>query len=285
MKMLKRLSILSICISIVPLLSPNLAEAQIDGFNFLQGFTPNFADAGTSLSVGEDFVEITNGGTQGRNIFFNTRQPIDSFTASFVYQAEAIGSLPSNPGISFIIQNDPRELEAVTSSASGAGFAGIDQSFGLVFDLTGGDFSIQQNGTLTAGKTSLEGRSPFDDGLLVSLEYDGTLLDISIDDGIQPALTQTVLISPDIATTIGSGDAFVGFGGSAASLGALSSQTISNFQFTPGAAVAILGDVNQDGVVDFSDIPAFISILFSGSFLAEADIDLNGTVDLSLIHI
>ena len=56
---------------------------------------------------------------------------------------------------------------------------------------------------------------------------------------------------------------------------------ISSFVLTGVVAVPdfILGDVNQDGVVDFSDIPAFISILSSGSFLAEADIDLNGTVD------
>ncbi len=41
----------------------------------------------------------------------------------------------------------------------------------------------------------------------------------------------------------------------------------------------ILGDVNQDGFVNFSDIPAFISILMVGEFLEEADTNQDGTVD------
>ena len=43
----------------------------------------------------------------------------------------------------------------------------------------------------------------------------------------------------------------------------------------------ILGDCNQDGVVDFADIPAFIDVLIAGSFLAEADCDLDGEVTFS----
>jgi len=42
-----------------------------------------------------------------------------------------------------------------------------------------------------------------------------------------------------------------------------------------------LGDSNQDGVVDFSDIPAFISVLQSGIFLDEADINGDGVVDFA----
>ena len=37
----------------------------------------------------------------------------------------------------------------------------------------------------------------------------------------------------------------------------------------------------MDGVVDFSDIPAFISVLSSGEFQAEADVDDSGEVDFS----
>ena len=40
----------------------------------------------------------------------------------------------------------------------------------------------------------------------------------------------------------------------------------------------ILGDCNQDGVVNFADIPTFISILIAGTFLAEADINEDGMV-------
>jgi hypothetical protein len=41
----------------------------------------------------------------------------------------------------------------------------------------------------------------------------------------------------------------------------------------------LLGDVNLDEVVDFADIPPFITLLQSGGFQAEGDIDLSGLVD------
>lgn len=41
----------------------------------------------------------------------------------------------------------------------------------------------------------------------------------------------------------------------------------------------LLGDVNLDEVVNFSDIPAFIQVLTSGHFQPEADIDGSGKVN------
>jgi len=43
----------------------------------------------------------------------------------------------------------------------------------------------------------------------------------------------------------------------------------------------LLGDVNLDGAVNFSDIPAFISALRDGEYLAEADVNEDGLVDFS----
>ena len=40
-----------------------------------------------------------------------------------------------------------------------------------------------------------------------------------------------------------------------------------------------LGDCNQDGVVDFADIPAFIQLLQAGAFLDEADVNRDGVVN------
>lgn len=47
------------------------------------------------------------------------------------------------------------------------------------------------------------------------------------------------------------------------------------------AVPELLGDVDLDGMVTFSDIPAFIAVLISGEFQAEADCDQNGVVDFS----
>lgn len=44
-------------------------------------------------------------------------------------------------------------------------------------------------------------------------------------------------------------------------------------------APVILGDVNQDGVVNFLDIAAFIAVLARSEFNADADIDQNGEVN------
>ena len=41
----------------------------------------------------------------------------------------------------------------------------------------------------------------------------------------------------------------------------------------------ILGDCNQDGVVDFADIPAFIEILITDSYLLEADVNPDDVVN------
>ena len=41
----------------------------------------------------------------------------------------------------------------------------------------------------------------------------------------------------------------------------------------------LLGDCNQDGVVDFLDIGPFVSVLSNGDFLAQADTNEDGVVD------
>lgn len=43
----------------------------------------------------------------------------------------------------------------------------------------------------------------------------------------------------------------------------------------------LYGDVNLDGVHDFGDIPAFIAVLQSGVFQAEADVNFDGVVNFS----
>jgi hypothetical protein len=52
---------------------------------------------------------------------------------------------------------------------------------------------------------------------------------------------------------------------------------LDSFQFTSASNSVLLG-VNQDGVVDFSDIPPFIDILVNSNYLREADCNLDGIV-------
>ncbi len=46
----------------------------------------------------------------------------------------------------------------------------------------------------------------------------------------------------------------------------------------------LLSDANLDGIADFLDISPFISLLSSGTFLDQADIDRNGEVNLLDIY-
>jgi hypothetical protein len=60
--------------------------------------------------------------------------------------------------------------------------------------------------------------------------------------------------------------------------GMISSTALIVTTATPGAA---LGDVNIDGEINFSDIPAFIASLQSGDYRAEADLNFDGFVNFS----
>ena len=44
---------------------------------------------------------------------------------------------------------------------------------------------------------------------------------------------------------------------------------------------AVLGDANIDGVVNVSDISPFITVLMSGIYLHQADVDQNGIVNFA----
>ena len=58
--------------------------------------------------------------------------------------------------------------------------------------------------------------------------------------------------------------------------------TLSNFEIAvTSTETTLLGDVNCDGVVDFSDIPPFIAVLLNGTFEDKADINRSGEVDFS----
>ena len=53
------------------------------------------------------------------------------------------------------------------------------------------------------------------------------------------------------------------------------------FSSQPFEFPTLLGDANLDGVVDFSDIPAFVAVLISGDYQREADCDQNEVVNFA----
>ncbi len=55
----------------------------------------------------------------------------------------------------------------------------------------------------------------------------------------------------------------------------------ANLSYEIASSNVLKGDVDMSEAVDFSDIPAFITVLQSGVFQAEADCDCSGVVDFS----
>ena len=226
------------CLALM-MLVPTTSHAQIAGFNFLDGWTLQQSDSGLPPAVGEDFIDITNGGSQQRNIWFNTPQNIDAFTASFRYQAT---DTPFNPegGISFIIHANASGLD--TSSSGAFGFAGIDSSVGITIELDNNGpqtrTGVFSNGVIGTGSTDISSFSPLD-GFDVSIDYDGRLLTLGIENGVNTPFERTTIISPDFATILNSNNAIVGFGASNSNIAGSSNftQTISNFRFSSSSAI------------------------------------------------
>jgi len=64
--------------------------------------------------------------------------------------------------------------------------------------------------------------------------------------------------------------------------GAAGAITVANFSVSDNSSPEVLlGDVNRDNVVNFSDISPFIAVLSAGIFQLEADVDGSGEVDFS----
>ena len=89
---------------------------------------------------------------------------------------------------------------------------------------------------------------------------------------------QAALMTPTAENTTNAKDPFSNFL-SDTSLGIFRDLGYETVDTTFVAREIQLGDVNQDGAVDFLDISPFISILSTDDFLEEADINQDGTVD------
>lgn len=55
--------------------------------------------------------------------------------------------------------------------------------------------------------------------------------------------------------------------------------SVSSFSLSAVSDAVLIGDVDQNGEINFLDITPFIALISSGEFLAEADIDESGMVD------
>ena len=251
----------------------------INGFSDSGGFTLNGNPAdshgqgaqphgvprinGTTLHLTtSQGVQVTNPpygstfyGSENTSAYYNQKQYIGQFYASFVYHYNGSNSQSFGPGngFSFILQNDPRGLKALGTSGYGNGQQGdtgtIQPSAAVEFGLFTG-FS-QNRGTQLAfnGDPGTSGTfrdtSPVklvganansddyaaSDPIAVTLSYDGATLTESLTDTVtyaSYATTYSVALAGFGAA--GSNYAYVGFTGGTGA--AVADQTITNFIFS-----------------------------------------------------
>jgi hypothetical protein len=224
-----------------------LARADLFGMD-PSTFTYNQRDAQTPAAVGPGSINITNGGPgEVRSIWFNARQDISSFTASFTYRATSISATGPHQGIAFVIQNNAAGTGWVSTGGFpyNVGYAGLTQSAAVTLETDTGpgvtDSGFYTNGATGGGSPGTWPVNAFDFlPIHVTITYAGSLLTVSMTDGVHTMASQNYLVG-SLASTIGSSTAWIGF---VAGTGGGSNQTISDFSFTavptPGAA-ALLG--------------------------------------------
>jgi hypothetical protein len=227
----------------------SLSQAQIVGFggNSNTGWTPNAnTSAGTNgvpnvvgTGTSSDVLNLTNfNNGEATSYYYNTPQSITNFKESFTYQND--GGYDAD-GITAIWQN------AGTTALGGGGgnlaYTGIGSAACLAFNIYQGNTgnSTGYNGTVMAGNPAT---SPCPGGVNIGSgdpinvvlsykESDGALTE-SMTDAFTSATFTRVWRGISIQGQVGGTTAYVGFTG--ATGGISSTQGITNFQFTPGAA-------------------------------------------------
>jgi hypothetical protein len=194
---------------------------------------------GASISNG--VVTMTDGvGGEQTSFFFDTPMYIGAFRASFTYQAT--GTAPLAEGMTLCLQNNVQGPVMVGGSGGELGFGGIPNSAGLALninsDYTNGyalvvDGNVASGGPpggyTPAGSVNLASGDPIN----VKIAYDGNIITLTFVDSTVPAsFTTNLAVGPLSSTNIlGADTASIGF---TAGTGAeFSTQTVSNFTFTP----------------------------------------------------
>ena len=223
-----------------------------------------FVDADSDPVGTLERLRLTDGGAPDDSIdgqfssaFYNTPFTItDGFTSSFDFVVGGPGAQSANPadGFTWLLQaatatGFPLRTAAIGGGGGALGYAGVNNSVALKFDIYN---NINQTGLYLNGE-AISDDPAFARNRTIPAEFDinsGSRLRVTVSyDAASKTLTQTIddIDNPatmpftttyqvDIAHTIGSGSAFVGFTG--ATGGETARQEILSFAFDPTAPAA-----------------------------------------------
>ena len=189
-------------------------------------------------------LELTDGGgSEASSAFSNTLAYVAGFSTSFNFQITP-GTNPTADGMTFTIQGVG--TNALGQGGGGLGYAGIDNSVAIKFDLydNAGE-GIDSTGIYTDGAypdipaidltgTGIDLHSG--DVFNVAMNYDGSTLNVTITD-TNTLASASQSYSVNIPSIVGSTSAYVGFTGGTGGLTAV--QNVQSWTFTPSVTNSI----------------------------------------------
>ncbi|HEX3719975.1 MAG TPA: hypothetical protein VH595_18660 [Verrucomicrobiae bacterium] len=216
---------------------------------------------------------------EDRSVWLEYPLYVGAFKASFIYQdVDQNGA----DGAAFVLQNSANGTAALGINGGGLGYCGIDTSIGLLMNLysgaLGGASGIMigtngvgaYTGAGVASGRSYQSTSPVNlDGgnpILVTLLYSNQILTVTFSDTISGSVYNTQ-IPVDISAFLGTNAAYVGFTGSEG--GVYSSQTISDFSYTPLPTVGATAGANNTVILSW---PGSVD-----GFVLQSNTNLDGT--------
>ena len=231
--------------------------APIAGFGGGANWTVNTLNVAAPPFTG-DVLTLTDGnGGEARSAFYNTRVPIvygnHGFTASFTYQDVNPPAGGGADGVTFTIQNDLRGPTALGGGGGGLGY-GADASPALIAPSVAYEINIYNGhvqGTNFVNYTTNPSTNNFLDTTPVAFAGGNPIHVVLAYDPVAQTLTETdtdtvsnavymhlynVGDLTSSATGVGGTDAFIGITG--ATGGVSSTQTVTNFNYSIGAATA-----------------------------------------------
>ena len=252
----------------------------------------------SDLSFTQDLIDDPNNpgtlvesNSQFDNYFFGFRagagggefQPNDGISHSFRYNLGTDNLVDSDSNLQ--VFTNTNATSALAAAAGGDGNVALAPVSSIGIDIANGDFEtdvfrIESDSVVTAT----------DPNLGTTFE---TTVSVFDQDGVLLATTPGVTTSTDVGTFLANNRIQFAHRDATSGPGNPSGLTIHRLAviFNPDASLvfpppvestmAIKGDVNLSGMVDFADIGPFIAVLQGGMFQAEADCDCSTIVDFA----
>jgi hypothetical protein len=230
----------------------NVASGSVVSIPYATGFSNHVNLTANSNPIVNVFgavptvLRLTDGrASEATSVFYDNAVGTGAFSTTFTLKDQPVGGAAD--GLSFVLQHDPAGLSALGTNGGGEGYAGINGSMALKFDLythgthnpsTGLFFNGQSPDGSPAQDVALTGINlGSGDPLLVTVTYDGdrTLVETVRDTLTGANFSHTYALTQTLAQTLGSNSAYVGF--TAGTGGESADQDILNWsgQFsTPG---------------------------------------------------